>query len=199
RELPVPALVGDGADEERRPQHRQLRRPALRRAVRAAQGSRERRRARGADPRGARPARARAALDRALPPRGLRARAPLARGREADGPAGAGLEVLRGGRRAPRARARGLERAGALAGAGAGRAGAGGVRAGRRDLAAGAARVTAWLVRRLLWGLLTLLGVLGFLFVLFFATAEPDDIARRALGEKAPPEAIAQWIVNHGY
>lgn len=59
--------------------------------------------------------------------------------------------------------------------------------------------MTAWLVRRLLWGLLTLLGVLGFLFVLFFATAEPDDIARRALGEKAPPEAIAQWIVNHGY
>lgn len=59
--------------------------------------------------------------------------------------------------------------------------------------------MTAWLVRRLLWGLVTLLGVLGFLFVLFFATAEPEDIAKRALGEKAPPEAIARWIANHGY
>src|SRR5690606_40959728 len=90
-------------------------------------------------------------------------------------------------------------RAGALAGVRAGRAGGGRARAGRRDLAAGAARVTAWLVRRLLWGLVTLLGVLGFLFVLFFATAEPEDIAKRALGEKAPPEAIARWIANHGY
>jgi len=59
--------------------------------------------------------------------------------------------------------------------------------------------VTAWLVRRLAWGVATVLGVLGFLFVLFFATAEPEDIAKRALGEKAPPEAVAQWIANHGY
>src|SRR5690606_31675603 len=175
RELPVPAVVGDGGGEERRPQHRQLLRPSLRRAVREAQGPRERRRARGADPRGARGARDRAAVDRAVPPRGLRAGARLARGRQADGPAGAGLEVLRGGSRAARARAAGVERAGALAGVRAGRAGGGRARAGRRDLAAGAARVTAWLVRRLLWGLVTLLGVLGFLFVLFFATAEPED------------------------
>jgi len=27
----------------------------------------------------------------------------------------------------------------------------------------------------------------------------PEDIARRALGEKAPPDAIHQWIQNHGY
>jgi peptide/nickel transport system permease protein len=59
--------------------------------------------------------------------------------------------------------------------------------------------VTAWLVRRLAWGVLTVLGVLGFLFLLFFATATPEDVARRALGEKAPAEAIAQWIANHGY
>jgi peptide/nickel transport system permease protein len=59
--------------------------------------------------------------------------------------------------------------------------------------------VTTWLVRRLLWGVATVLGVLLFLFVLFFATADPEDIAKRALGEKAPPEAVAQWIANHGY
>jgi peptide/nickel transport system permease protein len=29
--------------------------------------------------------------------------------------------------------------------------------------------------------------------------ATPDDIARRALGEKAPPAALEQWKVNHGY
>jgi peptide/nickel transport system permease protein len=28
---------------------------------------------------------------------------------------------------------------------------------------------------------------------------EPEDMALRAIGEKAPPEAIAQWIENHGY
>lgn len=59
--------------------------------------------------------------------------------------------------------------------------------------------MTAWLLRRLVWGAATVLGVLLFLFVLFFATAQPEDVARRAIGEKAPPEAIAQWIANHGY
>ncbi|MDD1633574.1 MAG: ABC transporter permease, partial [Methylococcaceae bacterium] len=38
-----------------------------------------------------------------------------------------------------------------------------------------------------------------FLFALFFLYATPQDVARRALGEKAPPEAIAQWLTNHGY
>lgn len=57
----------------------------------------------------------------------------------------------------------------------------------------------AYLVRRLAYGFLTVLGVLLLLFVLFFAVTDPQDIARKALGERAPPEAIAQWIVNHGY
>jgi len=59
--------------------------------------------------------------------------------------------------------------------------------------------VLAYLVRRLAWGALTVVGVLLFLFWLFFVYADPQDVARRALGEKAPPEAIAQWLVNHGY
>ena len=59
--------------------------------------------------------------------------------------------------------------------------------------------MTAWLVRRLAWGAATVLGVLLFLFLLFFVYARPEDVARRALGEKAPPEAIAQWLANHGY
>ena len=57
----------------------------------------------------------------------------------------------------------------------------------------------AYLARRLAYGGLVVLGVLFFLFVLFFTVATPDDIARRALGEKALPDVIAQWKVNHGY
>jgi peptide/nickel transport system permease protein len=59
--------------------------------------------------------------------------------------------------------------------------------------------VLAYLLRRTAWGIATVLGVLLVLFVLFFVVTQPQDIARRALGEKAPPEAIAQWLANHGY
>jgi peptide/nickel transport system permease protein len=59
--------------------------------------------------------------------------------------------------------------------------------------------VLAYLVRRAAYGLLVVQGVLGLLFVLFFLYAAPEDMARRAIGEKAPQEVIEQWIVNHGY
>jgi peptide/nickel transport system permease protein len=57
----------------------------------------------------------------------------------------------------------------------------------------------AYLVRRLLWGLVTVQGVLLFLFLLFFFLATPDDIARKAVGEKAPQAVLDQWKQNHGY
>lgn len=57
----------------------------------------------------------------------------------------------------------------------------------------------AYLVRRLAYGGLVVFGVLFFLFVLFFAVSTPDDIARRAIGDKAMPAVIEQWKVNHGY
>lgn len=57
----------------------------------------------------------------------------------------------------------------------------------------------AYVMRRLAYGVVVVLGVLLLLFVLFFTVASPDDIARRALGEKARPDAIAQWKQNHGY
>jgi peptide/nickel transport system permease protein len=59
--------------------------------------------------------------------------------------------------------------------------------------------VVAYAVRRLAYGFLVVLGVLGLLFVLFFLYAKPVDIARRAVGEKAPPEVLAHWIAEHGY
>jgi peptide/nickel transport system permease protein len=57
----------------------------------------------------------------------------------------------------------------------------------------------AYLVRRLAAGGVTILGVLLFLFVLFFLVARPEDVARKALGERAPQQAVQQWITNHGY
>jgi len=59
--------------------------------------------------------------------------------------------------------------------------------------------MTAYLVRRIGYGFLTMLGVLFLLFVLFFAVTDPDDIARKAVGERARPEVYAQWKKNHGY
>lgn len=59
--------------------------------------------------------------------------------------------------------------------------------------------MTSYLVRRLAYGFATVLGVLMLLFILFFAVTDPQDIARKALGERAPPEAIELWIKNHGY
>ena len=51
----------------------------------------------------------------------------------------------------------------------------------------------------LAYGVVTVLGVLFLLFVLFFAVTDPDDIARKAVGERARPEVYAQWKKNHGY
>ncbi|MBW2388783.1 MAG: ABC transporter permease [Deltaproteobacteria bacterium] len=56
-----------------------------------------------------------------------------------------------------------------------------------------------YVIRRLAYGVVVVFGVLFFLFMLFFWVASPDDIARRALGEKAPPAALEQWKANHGY
>src|SRR5690606_8502084 len=36
-------------------------------------------------------------------------------------------------------------------------------------------------------------------FLLFFALTEPDDIARRALGDKVTYDVIEQWKESHGY
>jgi peptide/nickel transport system permease protein len=59
--------------------------------------------------------------------------------------------------------------------------------------------VLVYLARRLAYGLVTVLGVLLLLFALFFLYASPADMARRAVGDKAPPQALEQWIHNHGY
>ena len=57
----------------------------------------------------------------------------------------------------------------------------------------------AYVLRRLSYGVVVVLGVLLFLFVLFFWATNPDDVARKALGDRVPQAVIEQWKVNHGY
>jgi peptide/nickel transport system permease protein len=56
-----------------------------------------------------------------------------------------------------------------------------------------------YILRRTAYGFIVVLGVLALLFALFFLYADPLQMARRAVGEKAPPEVLELWIVNHGY
>ena len=57
----------------------------------------------------------------------------------------------------------------------------------------------AFVIRRVGYGVLVVFGVLFFLFLLFFTVTTPDDVARKALGERVPPAVIEQWKANHGY
>jgi peptide/nickel transport system permease protein len=59
--------------------------------------------------------------------------------------------------------------------------------------------VLRYSLRRLGHGVVTVLSVLLLLFALFFLVTTPDDAARKALGDKASPAALAQWKANHGY
>ena len=57
-----------------------------------------------------------------------------------------------------------------------------------------------YLIRRVLYGVLILLGVNLLTFLLFFAVNTPDDMARLNIGGKrVSAEAIAAWKVAHGY
>lgn len=57
----------------------------------------------------------------------------------------------------------------------------------------------AYVIRRMAYGVVVVFGVLLFLFVLFFTVTSPDDVARKALGDRVPPAVIEQWKINHGY
>lgn len=55
-------------------------------------------------------------------------------------------------------------------------------------------------MRRLLYGVLILLGVNLLTFVLFFAVNTPDDMARLSIGgQRVSQEAIEQWKIERGY
>jgi len=57
-----------------------------------------------------------------------------------------------------------------------------------------------YIIRRLLYGALILLGVNLLTFVLFFAVNTPDDMARLAIGgQRVSQEAVDRWKVQRGY
>ncbi len=57
-----------------------------------------------------------------------------------------------------------------------------------------------YLLRRLFYGILILLGVNLLTFILFFAVNTPDDMARLNIGGKrVTAEAITAWKAAHGY
>jgi peptide/nickel transport system permease protein len=60
--------------------------------------------------------------------------------------------------------------------------------------------MTNYVIRRLLYGVLIVLGVNLFTFVLFFAVNSPDDMARLAIGgRRVSQEAIDKWKAERGY
>lgn len=60
--------------------------------------------------------------------------------------------------------------------------------------------MTAYLLRRCLYGVLVLLGVNLFTFMLFFTVNTPDDMARLNIGGKRiTQEQIEKWKVERGY
>lgn len=57
-----------------------------------------------------------------------------------------------------------------------------------------------YILRRLGYGLLVLIGVNLFTFVLFFAVNTPDDMARLAIGgQRVSAQAVQNWKTEHGY
>ena len=57
----------------------------------------------------------------------------------------------------------------------------------------------AYLVRRLLYAVPIVLGIVLITFALFFVVNKPQDMARRSLGTKATPEAVREWVEARGY
>jgi len=57
----------------------------------------------------------------------------------------------------------------------------------------------SFLIRRLLYSIPMIFGVMLITFVLFFAVKPPQGMAKRAIGEKASPEAIDNWLHQRGY
>ncbi|MEO6959838.1 MAG: ABC transporter permease [Burkholderiaceae bacterium] len=60
--------------------------------------------------------------------------------------------------------------------------------------------MTRYIVRRLLYGVLVLIGVNLLTFVLFFAVNTPDDMARLSIGgQRVSQSAIDKWKIERGY
>lgn len=59
--------------------------------------------------------------------------------------------------------------------------------------------MTRYILRRLFYGVLVLIGVNLLTFVLFFAVNTPDDMARLSMGQRISQAAIEKWKIERGY
>jgi peptide/nickel transport system permease protein len=60
--------------------------------------------------------------------------------------------------------------------------------------------VIRYLIRRILYAIPILLGVMLLTFAMFFLVSSPDSLARRNLSSKNPTQAqIHEWLAQHGY
>lgn len=56
-----------------------------------------------------------------------------------------------------------------------------------------------YVIRRLLYTIPIVIGVMLITFVLFFVLQKPETMARQILGPKAPPQAVQNWLHQRGY
>src|SRR5690606_24056108 len=71
---------------------------------------------------------------------------------------------------------------------------------GRPTRQRGEPAMMRYTLRRLLYGVLILIGVNLLTLVLFFAVNTPDDMARLSIGgQRVSPAAIARWTPERGY
>src|SRR5215210_490310 len=57
----------------------------------------------------------------------------------------------------------------------------------------------AYLVRRILYMIPIVFGVMVITFILFYVVQSPAQMAKRILGPKASPQAVENWMHNRGY
>src|SRR5215210_7976485 len=56
-----------------------------------------------------------------------------------------------------------------------------------------------YLIRRLLYVIPILLGVMVVTFALFFVVQSPAGMARNVLGKRATPQNVEAWLAKRGY
>ncbi len=57
----------------------------------------------------------------------------------------------------------------------------------------------SYLIRRLLYTVPIIFGVMMITFILFFAIQQPETMARVQLGKRATPQSVGAWLHNRGY
>lgn len=57
----------------------------------------------------------------------------------------------------------------------------------------------SYFIRRLLYAVPIVFGVMLLTFLLFFVVQTPQSMAKRILGPKASPQAVENWLHNRGY